>query len=224
MLKPPISSHSFSLNDSLSRLCVGPEGKWLSGVAQANSPLPLNPLEYFGSGEPEIFPKLEMRNPFDPTPTRALVYPRDRNVQKLSNFSHREQIFAIGSYILGRSVEIELGRSRRLHRHFSGWSSDVVMRSRNRRFNVVNALLTQSENASEHRRSHNSCKHGSQNGMAEDVSCTRLEIPSVEMIALSEKTAGRPQLLQFFMTPGLPIPFVENCEKFNEFPDPIFIN
>jgi hypothetical protein len=184
------------LNDSLSRLCVGLEGKWLIVVAQADSPLPLNPLQYFVFGEPKVFPELEMRNPFDPTAACALVYPRDRNVQKLSDFCHREQVFAIGPYILDRGVEIGLGRSRRLHRYFSGGSFDVVSRSRNRRFNVVNALLTQSENASEHRRSHNSCKHGSQNGTEEDDSCRRLETPTVEMIALSEKIAGRPQLLQ----------------------------
>jgi hypothetical protein len=103
------------LNDSLSRLCVGPEGKWLSVVAQANSPLPLNPFEYFASGESKIFAKLEMRNPFDATTARALVYPRHRNIQKISDFSHREKIFAIELGIFPSGVETGLRRSRHLH-------------------------------------------------------------------------------------------------------------
>src|SRR5258708_1661749 len=93
---------------------------------------------------------------------------------------------------------------------------DIAMRSLKRRFNDVYALLTPSERASEHRRSHNSCKHASQKRTAGDDCCRRFVMPRVEMIATRENTADRPQLLHFFMTSYLLIPFVEQSEKCNE--------
>jgi hypothetical protein len=44
------------------------------------------------------------------------------------------------------------------------------------------------------------------------------------MIATRENIAGRPQLLHFFMTPCLLIPFGENFEKCDELRNPGVIN
>jgi hypothetical protein len=116
--------------------------------------------------------------------------------------------------------EVLLAPNQWLATHHADQSRETlgcVERSRRRSINVVYALLTAFENASEHKRTDNSRRQSSQNKTAGEDFCNLSLTPRLEMMATTENWAGIEQLLHdFCIVLNLAVPFVEQSKKSNQ--------